>query len=116
VHFIEGDFITPIMQSEATSLPPVMSLLSVIACELLLGPSAVFLAVPLALSVVTAIEVLYVEPRIALDRKVELDHRANSRRWIFGNPVGAIEQCQRQLPKTRLRLVSQDEPGDAHAI
>jgi predicted PurR-regulated permease PerM len=53
-----------------------VSLLSVIACGLLLGPSAVFLAVPLALSVVTAIEVLYVEPRITLDRKVELDHRA----------------------------------------
>jgi len=76
VHFIEGNFITPVIQSEATSLPPVVSLLSVIACGLLLGPSAVFLAAPLALSVVTAIDVLYVEPRIALDRKVELDHRA----------------------------------------
>jgi hypothetical protein len=29
----------------------------------------------LALFLITAIEVLYVEPRIALDRKVELDHR-----------------------------------------
>lgn len=65
VHFIEGNFITPIIQSEATSLPPVVSLLSVIACGLLLGPSAVFLAAPLALAVVTAIEVLYVEPRDA---------------------------------------------------
>ena len=76
MHFIEGNFITPVIQSEAISLPPVVSLFSVIACGLLLGPSAVFLAVPLALSVVTAIEVLYVEPRIALDRKIELDHRA----------------------------------------
>jgi len=74
VHFIEGNFITPIMQSEATSLLPVI-LLSVIACGQLLGPSAVFFAAALALSVVTAIEVLF-EPRIALDRKVELDHRA----------------------------------------
>jgi predicted PurR-regulated permease PerM len=63
VHFIEGNFITPIIQSEATSLPPVVSLLSVIACGLLLGPSAVFLAAPLALAVVTAIDVLYVEPK-----------------------------------------------------
>jgi predicted PurR-regulated permease PerM len=49
-------------------------LLSVISCGLLLGPQAVFLAAPLALFLITAIEVLYVEPRIALDRKVELDH------------------------------------------
>jgi predicted PurR-regulated permease PerM len=76
VHFIEGNFITPIIQSEATSLPPVVTLLSVISCGLLLGPQAVFLAAPLALFLITAIEVLYVEPRIALDRKVELDHRA----------------------------------------
>ena len=76
MHFIKGTFITPVIQSEATSLLPVMSLLSVIACGLLLGPSAVFLAVPLALFLITAIEVLYVEPRIALDSKVELDHRA----------------------------------------
>jgi predicted PurR-regulated permease PerM len=68
VHFVEGYFITPIIQSEATSLPPVVSLLSVIACGLLLGPSAVFLAAPLALFVVTAIEVLYVEPVIAQER------------------------------------------------
>lgn len=72
VHFIEGNFITPIIQSEATSLPPVVSLLSVIACGLLLGPSAVFLAAPLALFLVTAIEVLYVEPVIAPDSKGEL--------------------------------------------
>ena len=38
VHFIEGNFITPIIQSEATSLPPVVTLLSVITCGLLLGP------------------------------------------------------------------------------
>ena len=74
VHFIEGNFITPIIQSEATSLPPVATLLSVISCGLLLGPQAVFLAAPLVLFH-AAIEVLYVEPRIALDKKVELDHR-----------------------------------------
>jgi predicted PurR-regulated permease PerM len=64
VHFIEGNFITPVIQSEATSLPPVVTLLSVISCGLLLGPSAVFLAAPLALFLGTAIQVLYVEPMI----------------------------------------------------
>ena len=72
VHFIEGNFITPIIQSEATSLPPVVSLLSVISCGLLLGPQAIFLAAPLALFLGAAIEVLYVEPVIALERKVAL--------------------------------------------
>ena len=72
VHFIEGNFITPIIQSEATSL--VVSLPSVITCGLLLGPSAAFLAAPLALAIVATIDVFCVEPRIALDRKVELDH------------------------------------------
>jgi|SRR5579875_549271 predicted PurR-regulated permease PerM len=60
VHFIEGYFITPIIQSEVTSLPPVVSLVSVIACALLLGPTAVFLAAPLALFTGTLIEVIYV--------------------------------------------------------
>lgn len=62
VHFIEGNLITPVIQSEVTSLPPVVSLLSVIVCALLLDPSAVFLAAPLALFVSTVIEVLYVKP------------------------------------------------------
>jgi predicted PurR-regulated permease PerM len=62
VHFVEGNFITPIIQSEATSLPPSLTLISVISCGILFGPPAAFLAVPLALVVLTAIKVLYVEP------------------------------------------------------
>jgi predicted PurR-regulated permease PerM len=62
VHFIEGNFVTPIIQSEATSLPPALTLISVLSCGILFGPPADFLAVPLALVVLTAIKVLYVEP------------------------------------------------------
>ena len=62
VHFIEGNFITPIIQSEATSLPPALTLISVISCGILFGPPAAFLAVPLALVVLTATRILYVEP------------------------------------------------------
>ena len=62
VHFIEGNFITPIIQSEATSLPPALTLISVISCGTLFGPPAAFLAVPLALVVLTATRILYVEP------------------------------------------------------
>lgn len=62
VHFIEGNFITPLVQAEATSLPPVVSLISIIAFAALLGPSAVLVAVPMALLVLVALDVLYVEP------------------------------------------------------
>jgi predicted PurR-regulated permease PerM len=61
VHFIEGNFITPLVQAEATSLPPVISLVSIIAFAALLGPSAVLVAVPMALFVLVALDVLYVE-------------------------------------------------------
>lgn len=61
VHFIEGNFITPLVQAEATSLPPVLSLLSTVALSILFGPSAVLLAAPLALFMMVAVEVLYVE-------------------------------------------------------
>ena len=68
VHFIEGNFITPIIQSEATSLPPALTLISVISCGILFGPPAAFLAVPIALVVLTATRILYVEPLAASAR------------------------------------------------
>ena len=70
VHFVEGNFITPLIQAEATSLPPALTLLSVISCALLFGPSAAFLAAPLALSVITTIEVIYTEPMAARDQRI----------------------------------------------
>jgi predicted PurR-regulated permease PerM len=62
VQFVEGNFITPLIQSEATSLPPVATLLSVISCALLFGPSMAFLAAPVALFFITVVNVLYIEP------------------------------------------------------
>ena len=61
VHFIEGNFITPLVQAEATSLPPVFAILSTVACSLLLGPSGVLLAAPFTLLLLTTVEVLYVQ-------------------------------------------------------
>ena len=61
VHFIEGNFITPLVQAEATSLPPVLSLLSIVTFSILFGPTAVPLAAPLTLFLIVAVEVLYVE-------------------------------------------------------
>jgi predicted PurR-regulated permease PerM len=62
VHFVEGNFITPMVQAEATQLPPVFSLLSIIAFGILLGPSSVLVAAPLTLFLMVAVDVLYVEP------------------------------------------------------
>jgi predicted PurR-regulated permease PerM len=61
VHFIEGNFITPLIQAEATSLPPVLALLSTVVFSLLFGPTAVLLAAPLTLFLMTAVELLYVQ-------------------------------------------------------
>jgi predicted PurR-regulated permease PerM len=61
VHFIEGNFITPLVQAEATSLPPVLAILSTVAFGILFGPSGILLAAPLTLLLLTFIEVLYVQ-------------------------------------------------------
>jgi len=61
VHFVEGNFITPLVQAEATSMPPVLAILSTVAFALLFGPAAVLLAAPLTLFFMAAVEVLYVQ-------------------------------------------------------
>ena len=83
VHFIEGNFVTPIIQSEATSLPPAMILTSVISCGVLFGPAAVFLAVPLALVVMTTIKILYVEPMAEpVEAKTSVSSQREIERWL----------------------------------
>jgi predicted PurR-regulated permease PerM len=49
VHFIEGTFITPMVQDHEVSLSPVLTILGTLACAVLLGPSGVILASPLIL-------------------------------------------------------------------
>ena len=61
VHFIEGNFITPMVQAEATAFPPVLAILSTVSFSLLFGPLGVLLAAPLTLFLMAAVEVLYVQ-------------------------------------------------------
>lgn len=61
VHFVEGNFITPMVQAEATAFPPVLAILSTFAFGVLLGPLGVLLAAPLTLLVMAAAEILYVQ-------------------------------------------------------
>ncbi|WP_298264850.1 AI-2E family transporter [Acidocella sp.] len=60
VHFLEGNFVTPVVQAEATSLPPVLSLLSTVAFSILFGLTAVLLATPLMLFLLVVVELFYV--------------------------------------------------------
>jgi predicted PurR-regulated permease PerM len=61
VHFIEGNFITPMVQAEATSLPPALAILATVAFSLLFGPSGTLFAAPLMLFILVTVEVLYVQ-------------------------------------------------------
>ena len=61
VHFIEGNFITPMVQAEATSLPPGLAILAAVSFSVLFGPLGVLLAIPLTLFLLAAAEVLYVQ-------------------------------------------------------
>jgi predicted PurR-regulated permease PerM len=61
IHFVEGNFITPLVQAEASSLPPVLAILSTVACGILFGPAGILLAAPLILVLMTFVEVLYVQ-------------------------------------------------------
>jgi predicted PurR-regulated permease PerM len=62
VHLVEGDVITPLVQAEATSLPPVVSLVSIIIFGALFGPAGVLLAAPLALFFSAVLQTLYLDP------------------------------------------------------
>ncbi len=56
VHFVEGNFITPLVHAEVVDLPPVLTLLSTVAFTILFGPSGVLLAVPLMLFLMLVLE------------------------------------------------------------
>ncbi len=60
-HVIEGNVVAPLVQSEATALPPVLSLLSTVVFTVLFGPSAVLLAAPLTLVFLVTVELLYIK-------------------------------------------------------
>ena len=79
VHFIEGNFITPMVQAEATSFPPVLAILSTVAFSVLFGPLGVLLAAPLTLFLMAAVEVLYVQKGLGEAPETEDDGRSRRR-------------------------------------
>ena len=63
-HFIEGTFITPLVQDESVDLPPVLTIFSTLAFTVLFGPSGVLLASPMVLVIMTAVRVFYLEAHL----------------------------------------------------
>jgi predicted PurR-regulated permease PerM len=77
VHFIEGTFITPFVQDAEVDLPPVLTMYSAVVFTVLFGASGIFLASPLALMAIVAIQVFYLKTPAAPP------HR---RRWFVRSP------------------------------
>jgi predicted PurR-regulated permease PerM len=71
VHFVEGNVITPMVQAQVTSFPPVLAILSTVAFGVLLGPLGVLLAAPLTLFLMAVVEILYVQHGLGLAPRAE---------------------------------------------
>lgn len=61
VQQIESNLITPLVQRWAVELPPVVALLSIVACGLLFGVLGVIFATPIAVVLLALVQHLYVE-------------------------------------------------------
>jgi predicted PurR-regulated permease PerM len=61
IHFIEGTFITPLVQDDQVSLPPVLTIFSTVLFAIVFGPSGVILATPAMLVLIVAIQMFYLE-------------------------------------------------------
>ena len=61
VQQIESNLLTPVVQRWAVELPPVIALLSIVACGLLFGVMGVIFATPMAVVVMAMVQHLYVE-------------------------------------------------------
>lgn len=70
VQQLEGYLITPLVQRKAVHLPPVLTILSIVGFGTLLGLPGIVMAAPLAVTMMVAIERLYV--REALGKHVNI--------------------------------------------
>jgi predicted PurR-regulated permease PerM len=75
VHFIEGTFITPLVQDEEVDLPPVLTIFATLAFAMIFGASGVFLASPLVLLIIVAVNVFYLEGYLGEHPRPPAPHR-----------------------------------------
>ena len=80
VHFIEGTFITPIVQDEQVELAPVLTIVSTLAFGMIFGVAGVFLASPIILVAIVAVQVFYLEATLG-EPRVTVARTARVWRW-----------------------------------
>jgi predicted PurR-regulated permease PerM len=61
VHFIEGTFITPYVQDEEVDLPPVLTMYSALLAAIVFGAVGVLLSSPIAVLVILALRMFYLD-------------------------------------------------------
>lgn len=74
VQQIQGNLVMPLLQSRMVELPPALTIFSLVAAGVLLGPVGILLATPLTVVAMVVVKAIYVDPRDlkAADRE-ELD-------------------------------------------
>lgn len=73
VQQVQGNLVMPLLQSRMVELPPALTIFSLIAAGVLLGPVGVLLATPLTVVAMVMVKSLYVDPRdLKHDDKLEL--------------------------------------------
>jgi predicted PurR-regulated permease PerM len=77
VQQVQGNLVMPLLQSRMVELPPALTIFSLVALGVLLGPVGVILATPLTVVAMVIVKAVYVDPR---------DLKANEREELKGAP------------------------------
>jgi predicted PurR-regulated permease PerM len=67
-HQFEGQLLIPLIQRRVVSVPPALTLFSVLAFGLLFGPLGVILATPLTVVLLVLVRRLYLHDEVAVGR------------------------------------------------
>lgn len=67
---LEGNVIMPVVQRKAVSLPPVIGIFALLVFGSLFGPIGVLFAVPMAVAVMTIVQVVYVKDTLHKDVEI----------------------------------------------
>ena len=78
VQQVQGNIVTPLLQSKMSELPPALTIFSLIAFGVLLGPMGVILAVPLTVLALTLVKELWLDHLRTPPRAEDLPPRADS--------------------------------------
>jgi predicted PurR-regulated permease PerM len=73
VQQVQGNLVMPLLQSRMVELPPALTIFSLVALGVLLGPVGVILATPLTVVAMVMVKALYVNPEdLKPDEREEL--------------------------------------------